>query len=164
MERARSHMSLDLGVRALLIVVLAIVAGAACNNSSSTAPPLPDPGPFLMAFSLDATFQGNHGGQSIAIAIIRTSDGSVVVQANGAVSATQDPSFTWSTGPVMQAGIDYEVHYWIDSNFGGGTLGVCDPIAIDHQWSVEFLSVANDIDWTASHNDALTEDVCRTFD
>jgi len=64
----------------------------------------------------------------------------------------------------MQAGIDYEVHYWIDSNIGGGTLNVCDPKAIDHQWSVEFAAVANDKDLTVSHNDALTEDVCETFD
>ena len=117
-----------------------------------------------MTFSLDPTFQGPHGGQSISIAIVSTSDGSVVVQANGAVSATQDSSFTWNTGPVMQAGTDYEVHYWIDSNFDGGTSGVCDPKAIDHQWSVEFPAVANDKDQTASHNDALTEDVCGTFD
>jgi hypothetical protein len=59
--------------------------------------------------------------------------------------------------------MDYEVHYWIDSNIRGGTLGVCDPKAIDHQWSVEFLSVAGDIDWTASYSPGLTEDVCDSF-
>ena len=148
---------------AFLPLVLALAVTVGCNGGSSS-PTSPPSGPFWLTFSLDATFQGPHGSQPIAIAIVRASDGSVVAQANGAVSATQDPSFTWNTGPVMQAGIDYDVHYWIDSNLGGGTLGVCDPKAIDHQWSVEFRSVSNDITWVTSHNDALTEDVCGTFD
>lgn len=148
--------------RLLPVLILVLVAGAACDGNSSS--PTSPTGPYRLTFSLDATFQEPHGGQSIAIALVRTADGSVVVQANGAVSPTQDPSFTWSTGPVMQAGDDYEVHYWIDSNLGGGTLGVCDRKAIDHQWSVEFPAVANDKDHTVSHNDALTENVCETFD
>jgi hypothetical protein len=141
---------------ALLVLVLGFFVGTACNDEGPA-------GPFRLTFNLDASFQGAHGGQPIAIALVRTSDGSVVVQANGAVSATQDPSFTWSTGAVMQAGNDFEVHYWIDSNFGGGTAGVCDPKANDHQWSVELLSVSNDVTWTASHEPALTEDVCSSF-
>ncbi len=146
--------------RKALLVGIALVLPLACSDDTA-APPAG--GPYRLTFRLDASFQTPHGGQDIAIAIVRASDGSVVVQANGAVSATQDPSFLWSTGPVMQAGIDYEVHYWIDSNFGGGTSGVCDPKAIDHQWSVELMSVSNDITWTTSHEPALTEDVCTTF-
>jgi hypothetical protein len=142
-----------------LVLVLAFSAGAACNDE-----PTDPAGPFRLTFNLDASFQGAHGDQPIAIAIVRSSDGAVVVEANGAVSANQDPSFTWSTGAVMQGGTDYEVHYWIDSNFGGGTLGVCDPKAIDHQWSVELLSVSNDVDLTTAHQPALTEDVCTTFE
>ena len=92
---------------ALLILVLAFAASSACNDEEPTDPT----GPFRLTFNLDASFQDPHGGQSIAVAIVRTSDASVIAQANGAVSATEDPSFTWSTGPVMQAGIDYEVHY-----------------------------------------------------
>ncbi len=157
-QKLRNHVPWTRPPLACLVLVLAFSAGSACNDETT------DPaGPFRLTFKLDAGFQGAHGGQPIAIAIVRTSDGSVVGQANGAVSATQAPSFTWETGPVMQAGIDYEVHYWIDSNFGGGTLGVCDPKANDHQWSVEFLSVSNDVDWTTGHEPALTEDVCTTF-
>ncbi len=145
----------------LVVIVLAFFAGPGCDDDESdgTGPE----GPFRLTFNLNASFQDPHGGQPIAIAMVRASDGSVVVEANGAVSATQDPSFTWSTGPVMQAGTTYEVHYWIDSNFGGGTLGECDPKAIDHQWSSEFGSVSNDITWTTSHEPGLTEDVCSTF-
>ncbi len=100
----------------LVVLVLAFFAGPGCDGDDGDDDGTGPDGPFRLTFRLDASFQGPHGGQPIAIAIVRTSDGSVVVQANGAVSATQDPSFTWSTGPVMQAGIDYEVHYWIDSN------------------------------------------------
>jgi hypothetical protein len=144
------------------VLVLALFAGPGCDgdDGNGTGPG----GPFRLTFNLDASFQVPHGGQSIAIALVRASDGSVVIEANGAVSATQDPSFTWSTGTVMQAGVTYEVHYWIDSNFGGGTLGVCDPKENDHQWSTELLSVSNDITFTTAHEPALTEDVCSTFD
>lgn len=146
-----------------LSLVIASAAGPGCNGDGDS-PTSPDSGPFRLTFSLDSTFQGPHGGQPIAIALLGRSDGSVILgPVNGTVSATQDPSFTWSTGPVMQAGLDYEVHYWIDSNDGGGTLGVCDPRANDHQGSVELFSVFNDRNVSLSHNHAVTEDVCGTF-
>jgi len=79
------------------------------------------------------------------------------------VSATQNPSFSFNAGAVLQRGVGYEVHYWIDSNIAGGSPGVCDPKAIDHQWSFEILSATNDVMFTTSYNPALTEDVCGTF-
>ncbi len=120
-------------------------------------------GPFQITFSLDDTFQVPHGDNTIHIAVVRSSDNVVVDGGFGTVSATLNPSFTFVSGAVMDRGIDYELHYWIDSNIGGGTLGVCDPKAIDHQWSIEFLSVTNDKVGTVSHNPAITEDVCSTF-
>lgn len=120
-------------------------------------------GPFALTFSLDASFQGPHGGQPISWAVVRSSGGAVVAAGNGTVSATKDPSFSFTTGAVMKKGAAYEVHYWIDSNFGGGTPGVCDSKDIDHQWSTEFPTPTNDIDLTVSHESALTEYVCDTF-
>lgn len=120
-------------------------------------------GPFQLTFSLDATFQVPHGNQPIRMAAVRLSDGFVVAETSGTVSATQNPSFTFAAGAVMQRGTSYAIHYWIDSNINGGTLGICDPKAIDHQWSVEFLSPTNDVNFTVSYNPALTEDVCATF-
>ena len=143
---------------ALVALVLTFFVGSACSEDEIVGP-----GPHMLTFQLDASFQGAHGGQNIAIALVRASDGSVVAQAAGTVSATQDPAFSFTPGALLQDGVTYEVHYWIDSNFGGGTAGVCDPKANDHQWSVEFLSVSNDVTWTASHEPALTEDVCATF-
>lgn len=117
-----------------------------------------------MTFSLDNTFQGPHGNQPIRIALVRSSDNVVVAgDNNGTVSATRNPSFSFVSGAVMERGTDYEVHYWIDSNIGGGTPGVCDPVTMDHQWRVEFPSVTNDKVFTVSHQPALTEDVCSTF-
>jgi len=121
------------------------------------------PGPFTLTFLLDATFQVPHGDQSISIAVVRLSDGMVVAEGSGIVSATQNPSYSYAAGAVMDRGTAYAVHYWIDSNIGGGAIGVCDPIAIDHQWSVEFLLPTNDVDFTVSYEPALTEDVCGTF-
>ncbi|HEU5360068.1 MAG TPA: hypothetical protein VFU42_02810 [Candidatus Deferrimicrobiaceae bacterium] len=144
----------------MVVLLLAACGGGGGGGDPGTAPP----GPFKLTFSLDASFQGPHGNQPIRIAVVRSSDGVVVAgDNNGIVSATQNPSFSFVSGAVMERGIDYEVHYWIDSNFGGGTLGVCDPITIDHQWSVEFFSVTNDKDLLVEHDPALTEDVCSTF-
>lgn len=126
MKRARIRHRIDPRIWASLPLLLLLAATTACNGGSSS-PTSPPSGPFRLTFSLDAAFQGPHGGQPIAIAIVRTSDGSVVAQANGAVSVSQNPSFAWSTGPLLQIGIDYEVHYWIDSNFDGVPSGVAIP-------------------------------------
>lgn len=146
----------------LLMLAIGFGAGPACNGNGGGGGPT-RPSFFSLRFSLDASFQGLHGDQPVSIAVIRSVDGAVVARGNGTVSATQEPSYSFATGSVLQSGLDYEVHYWIDSNIGGGTEGVCDPRAIDHQWSVELRSVANDIDLTVSHAPELTEDVCATF-
>jgi len=151
-KRWSSHLS---AVAALLLVFL---VGLACGEDEILAP-----GPHQLAFQLDATFQGAHGGQGISIALVRVSDGSVIAQETGTISATQDPSYSFTPGAVLEDGVSYEVHYWIDSNFGGGTAGVCDPRANDHQWSVALASVSNDVTRTESHDPASTEDVCTTF-
>lgn len=143
----------------LAILVLVFFAGPGCDDDEPGGPQ----GPFSLTFRGDATFQGPHGGQTITVAVVRASDGTVLARQNGTVSATADPAFSFVFAGLLQAGTDYELHYWIDSNFGGGTAGVCDPRAIDHQWSVEFLSVSNDITAATAHQPALTEDVCSSF-
>jgi len=164
-SRGESRMSeaiSGLTVKAFLALVLTLVAAVGCGGGNNLTSPS-ESGPFELVFSLDASFQSVHGGHPISIAVVRSSNGSVVARENGVVSPTQNPSFRFATGRVMLRGATYEVHYWIDSNIGGGSPGACDPRAIDHQWSVEFLSVTNDIMFVTSFNPALTEDVCRTF-
>jgi len=146
---------------AVVLVMLAVGCLAACDSGGDDG--VSSSGPFDMTFNLDASFQAPHGGQPISWALVRSTDGLILDEGDGTVSATQNPSFSFSTGNVMQKGVSYEVHYWIDSNINGGALGVCDPKAIDHQWSTEFLSVMNDIMFTTAYNPALTEDVCTTF-
>ncbi len=148
-------------VRLSLLVILLLPI--ACGSGSSSDNNYTDPGPYRLTFSLDASFQAVHGDQPIRIAVVRVTDGVVVAEGIGTVSATQNPSFTFTANDVLKRGIGYEVHYWIDSNIGGGTLGVCDPKDIDHQWSFEILRATNNVDFTTSHNPALTEDVCSTF-
>lgn len=150
-------------VRLLASVLLAVASlgGAGCGNDADT---MTGSGPpYDLRFALDATFQAPHGGQPIEWAIVRTSDGVVVANGSGTVSATQNPSFSFEARSILDRRVDYEVHYWIDSNIGGGTPGICDPKVIDHQWSVELLSVTNDLNFLTSYNPALTEDVCTTF-
>ena len=118
---------------------------------------------FQLIFEIDASFQGPHTDHAIMVAVVRTSDGAVVAQQTGSVSGTADPAFSFTSLGLLEEGEAYQVHYWIDSNFGGGTVGVCDPKANDHQWNVAIASVAGDVTITESHNAANTVDVCTTF-
>ncbi len=95
--------------------MLAFFAGPGCDDDDSDGSG--PTGPFRLTFRLNESFWIEHGGQAVEIAVVRASDGSVVAQGSGTVSATQNPSFSFSTGAVLQAGTSYEVHYWIDSNF-----------------------------------------------
>jgi hypothetical protein len=81
----------------------------------------------------------------------------------GIVSDTENPSFSFTTTEVMDRNNSYAVHYWIDSNIGGGTLGLCDSTDFDHQWSTEFFTVTNDINFTVGYEPSLVEYVCGTF-
>ena len=141
-----------------LLAAAMLVGIAACEDDGTE----PEP-PFTLTFSGDASFQGAHGGQTVMAALVETSSGDVVETAEATVSATADPSFTFSFADALAAGTSYEVHYWIDSNFGGGAEGVCDPKANDHQWRVAIGSVTDDEAVVESHTPAATEDVCATF-
>ena len=146
-----------------LILLLACLVWTACDNDDDFTFSS-EPGPFQLTFSLDESFQGPHGGHQVRMAVVRESDGQVIAQMGGIVSATLNPSFFFDAGVILERGAAYAVHYWIDSNIGGGTPGVCDPKEFDHQWSTEFLFATNDVSFSASYNVNLTENVCHTFD
>ena len=127
---------------------------------------------FQVVFDIDETFLGPHADQAITVAVVRTSDGVVLDEQTGTVSATEDPedpedpkdpAFSYTSLDLLEFQEVYEVHYWIDSNFGGGTVGVCDPPANDHQWSVAIPAVAGDVTIHESHDAATLGDVCATF-
>jgi len=116
-----------------------------------------------LVFLGDGSFNGAHGGQTINVAVVRTDVGEVVATQSGTVSKTADPAFSFTFPDVFEDGEVYEVDYWIDSNFGGGSEGVCDPRARDHQWNVPLGTVNGDVSHTEKHRPAETTDVCETF-
>lgn len=150
MKHARFATLLCLGLFALL---------PACDDDDPSGPR----GPFQLTFEGDASFQAPHGGQTIYVAVVRASDGMVMAMNSATVSATADPAFSFTFANLLESGTAYQIHYWIDSNFGGGTAGVCDPKANDHQWSVAVPAPSAAVSVTESHNAAATTDVCPSF-
>ena len=144
MKRTTSVISLWAGL---------LVALAACGDDPT----------FQLVFAIDASFQGPHAGQAIEVALVRTSDGVVVQEQMGTVSETADPAASFTFEDLLEEGVAYDVDYWIDSNFGGGTVGVCDAQLIDHQWRVTIAAVTDDVTITEAHNTANLADVCSTF-
>jgi len=147
-HRRRFHAFALLAVAALLVGGGSAAIAAANNN---------------LVFNGDASFHGAHGGQAIHVAVVRTKDGKVVAKQSGTVSKTATPSFSFTFTGVLQNGMAYDVDYWIDSNFGGGTKGVCDSKKHDHQWRVSLGTVSGNITHTEKHRPAETTDVCDVF-
>ncbi|MDX1673487.1 MAG: hypothetical protein R3314_01700 [Longimicrobiales bacterium] len=117
-----------------------------------------------LTFQGDASFQGPHGGQAIQVGVVRSSDGTLVVSSSGTVSASADPSFSFDFPGALLKGVGYEVHYWIDSNFGDGTAGTCDEVDDDHQWAVDLGStMESTVTHTESHDAGAQSAVCSTF-
>lgn len=143
--------------RSLVGLTLLVATVAGCNDDSVQ----PDTGPFTLTFEGDASFQGAHGGQELHAAVL-DGDGVAVTQADATVSETADPSFALDfTG--LPGADGYRVHYWIDSNFSGGTAGVCDDPSVDHQWDVTIGTLDADTTHTEVHRPTETMDVCSTF-
>lgn len=140
------------------LLSLLVFGLAACGDDDPAGPT----GPFDLAFSGGASFQGAHGGQEIHVTVQETG-GDVVASQSGTVSAASDPSFSFSFADVLEEGQTYELKYWIDSNFGGGTPGVCDPPANDHQWIVAVTAASDDVTMTDTHRPTETESVCAVF-
>ena len=145
------------------IPVALVVALGACRGSSRGIGPTPtDQGPFDLILEGDASFHTPHGDESISVAVL-TFTGVLVALEQGLVSASADPAFSFTFTNLLVDGILYEVHYWIDSNVGGGAPGVCNLPAIDHQWSMPFPSL-EDVTITQVHDDSDNDPVCSTFD
>jgi hypothetical protein len=151
MERARRHI-----VHA--IMALAVAALLPGGGSVAAAAATSD-----LVFNGDASFHGPHGGQTVTVAVVRADDGAVVAKKSETVSKTANPSFSFTFPGVLENGKAYDVDYWIDSNFGGGTVGVCDPKKYDHQWKVPLGTVSGNVSLTEKHRPAETTDVCDVF-
>lgn len=125
---------------------------------------------FDLTFTGDASFQDAHGGQTLTAAAVRTGSGvpggsMVVATMSTTVSSSADPSFSLDFPGVLALDQEYEIHYWIDSNFGDGTQGTCDEPDDDHQWRLSpFGPVTADVTRADSHRPTETDDVCSTFE
>lgn len=135
-----------------------LLSGTACDDDDVTEPE----GPFTLTFAGDATFQDAHGGQDISVALLNA-QGAVLETMTGTVSADADPSFSFTFDDALEEGQAYGIDYWIDSNFAGGTAGVCDPPVIDHQWHLDIPTVQDDVERTDTHRPGETTDVCDSF-
>ena len=148
------------------VFVLCLLAGlAACGDNGTCTGALCDVTFELFVWG-DAGFQGPHAGQDLTFAFIGTTDGAFQVDGGGSgpIFAAALDTISFGFGSTVQFGETYELHLWIDSNVGGGTEGVCDPPAIDHQWIVAVPAVMGDVNLVVSHDDATVTDVCSTFE
>ncbi|MEQ6916334.1 hypothetical protein [Halomonas aquatica] len=117
-----------------------------------------------LTFQGDASFGGPHGGQAVQVALVDAASGEVLETKSGTVSADVSPAFSFDFPGALNEGSSYEVHYWIDSNFGGGTEGSCDPKGTDHQWSVSLEGSGEAVTHAESHDPGAQSDVCATFE
>lgn len=143
-----------------LIALAPLLVG--CGDDEETTEPEET---YDLTFTGDATFQAAHGGQDIHVAVVGLTSGEVLAEADGVVSADDDPTFTFSFSDVLLAGNSYHLDYWIDSNFGegAGTVGGCDPPEIDHQWRIALGPVSGPQVIDDEHRPGETESVCATF-
>ncbi|TDN98209.1 MULTISPECIES: hypothetical protein [Halomonas] len=116
-----------------------------------------------LTFTGDATFIAPHGGQTIHVALYDVVAGKVLTTQQGQVAANEPPAFSFSFPSALEAGKLYDVHYWIDSNFGGGSEGSCDPVNVDHQWRVALTDITGPVDIQEAHAPGEQAPVCTSF-
>jgi hypothetical protein len=143
------------------LVAAALLAGCGDDDDEGSNPNLAT-GPYQLTFQGDGSFPGAHAGQALEAAVIRISDGAVLDVQTTTVAASGDPSFSVTFAPTLDYLAAYRVHYWIDSNFGGGTAGVCEAPNVDHQWSVD-IPMAQITFKDVHRPGASTTNVCTTF-
>lgn len=141
----------------VFLVLAAALPVTACGGDDGTSPP----SAFELVIIGDPSFQAMHRGQPIRAAVVR--GGQVVAVRQGTVAQSGATSFGFTFHESLEAGASHEVHYWIDSNIEGGTAGVCDEPAIDHQWRVDLGTASSNRTITETHRPEDVSNVCATF-
>lgn len=139
-----------------ILVSLVLVALAGCGDDEGPTAP---GGSLDLTFTGDASFHGAHGDQAIHVFVVH-SGGTVVASEDGTVSSSAEPAFSFTFQDVLAEGESYDLNYWIDSNFGGGTQGECDAPEVDHQWKIDVGPVSDDVTIADTHRPTETEQVC----
>ncbi|HEY6003022.1 MAG TPA: hypothetical protein VIV57_09105 [Anaeromyxobacter sp.] len=122
---------------------------------------------FALTFVADSSYVGPHSGQPYKLALVHGSDTTAEEILTGNVGTTVGANaISAQFSELLVIDETYTVKLWIDSNFGGGTVGTCDPKANDHQWSFTIPSsfASHPTTFTApTHSGATTVDVCSFF-
>lgn len=140
-----------------------LIAATVFSTALLSTPALAADGQDL-TFQGDASFNGPHGGQAIKAALVDTTSGELVDMQSGTVSADGDPAFSFTFRDALQAGDSYAVDYWIDSNFGGGSVGTCDGMQHDHQWHIPIEVGNGATTHVESHAPSAMSPVCASFE
>lgn len=153
-------------MRKLLRFAPALLAGllilSACSDDDDPVTPVAATVP---TYTLTFTGSGYtpHVNQTLTAAAV-TSAGTVVFP-RGTTTVAADGTFSLTLANVLATGATYNLDYWIDSNFVGGTAGTCDPPAIDHQWRIAVnggSAVTANVNVNETHNTNFTG-VCASF-
>lgn len=141
----------------LLFALAPVLVGCGDGNGPTDTGPTPT---YDLTFTGDETFQGAHGGQTLHVGVRNQATGELVASDQGPVSATAVPSFSFTFEDVLVEGRSYDLEYWIDSNFGGGTEGECDSPDVDHQWRIAVSQVSGSVTVEDTHRPGDTQNVC----
>lgn len=117
-----------------------------------------------LTFAGDATFNLPHGNQTIEVALYDVAAGEVIATESGSVAPDEEPAFSFTFSGALEEGKLYDIHYWIDSNFGGGSEGSCDPVNVDHQWRVALTDISEPVTLEVTHDPAEQSPVCTSFE
>lgn len=120
---------------------------------------------FALTFTGDSTFEGPHAGNTFTTGLVKGSDSKAEDVKTGTVASAGSPAFSVTFDHEVVIGEPFTVKLWIDSNFGGGTAGTCDPTANDHQWSYDVPTsfASHPTTLTVTHTTNNLTSVCSFF-
>ena len=138
------------------VAALAVLGAVACN------PPINEPGSLDLDVTIPASYPTVHAGQPYAMALVEGVDGVEQETQLGLIASSGEVVVTFAD--LLAEGVDYEIHVWIDSNFGGGAAGTCEgaPDFFDHQWLYEAGQFVDDGTFTLPDHNTTFTDVCGT--
>jgi hypothetical protein len=136
------------------IAAMAAFGVLACN------PPINEPGSFNLAVTIPASYPAEHAGQTYAMALVEGVSGLERDTQVGLILASGEAVVTFAD--LVEEGVDYEIHLWIDSNLAGGTVDTCDgpPAYFDHQWLYQAGQYTEDGAFTLPDHNTTFTDVC----
>lgn len=123
----------------VLLPVLALGL-VACDERSTDV----SPWPFDIVVSGDSAFGHKYAGKRFNAMLLLKESGNFLSWGREWVSDEELPVL-FIFGDKIYEGHDYVLKFWVDSNFGGGRVGPCDPPDIDHQWQMEITDVSGDV-------------------